>query len=378
MEVQHDGDHDALPSVAQTIDRFLFKSGLKGKTESLGGGGQAVLPEYQDLPDLARDLSQAAAQDPYSFRVLGDMTDEAGIHTQLKNALTAIRADGRKAVLSKAQRSALEAIILLQGRPALLIKGDDFPLPRGEWELLAAARPEMKTVIHSVGRISVTPELGRVYDGTGFVVGPGLVMTNRHVVEDYVLEKDDGSVELMPGIGMTIDFKQEFGSSEKSVFDITDVQLHPDEDNIDLALLQVSPLSNAGAPLPPSLRLQKERGYVNDSNIVYVIGYPGADPERNAAAEMHRIFEGVYEKKRLAPGRIVSTPAGSRVLIHDCSTLGGNSGACLVDFATQSVVGLHFEGEYLKSNRAVLLTELVNDPLLQGLNFLAGRDGLGT
>jgi len=377
MNAPQNADDDVLPPVTQTIDRFLFKCRFKGKTESLGGGGQAVLPDDQELSAMAHDLSQAATQDPYTFRVLGDMKDEAGLRALLKDALDALRARGRNAVLSSIHQSALEAIILLQGRPAILISNDTFPLPRGEWELLAAARDEMRAVIRSVGRISVAPELGRVYDGTGFVVAPGQVMTNWHVVKDYVLHDGKGGYELLPGVGMKIDFKQEFGSAARSVFEITAVQPHPDPNQVDLALLQVKEVSDDGLALPPPLRLQMDPEYVSDSNIVYVVGYPGADPERNDAEQMHRIFEGVYEKKRLAPGRIVSTDAGEKRLVHDCSTLGGNSGSCVVDFATQSVIGLHFEGEYLKSNRAVLLPVLAQDPLLRGLNFKAGRDGLG-
>jgi len=90
---------------------------------------------------------------------------------------------------------------------------------------------------------------------------------------------------------------------------------------------------------------------------------------------MHRIFAGIYEKKRLAPGRIVSVGAAGKTLTHDCTTLGGNSGSCVVDLNTHSVIGLHFEGEYTKTNTAILLSGLAGDPLLNGVNFKEGADG---
>jgi V8-like Glu-specific endopeptidase len=61
-------------------------------------------------------------------------------------------------------------------------------------------------------------------------------------------------------------------------------------------------------------------------------------------------------------------------LSHDCSTLGGNSGSCIVDLSTNSVVGLHFEGDYLVANSAVLLPALAARPEFRGLNWQAGRD----
>jgi endonuclease G len=41
------------------------------------------------------------------------------------------------------------------------------------------------------------------------------------------------------------------------------------------------------------------------------------------------------------------------VLLHDCSTLGGNSGSVLIDLATGRAIGLHFAGRFLEANYAV-------------------------
>src|SRR6185436_11600225 len=81
-----------------------------------------------------------------------------------------------------------------------------------------------------------------------------------------------------------------------------------------------------------------------------VIGYPARD-SRNDAGTMRDICGDGYNVKRLAPGRTTDvTPAR---LMHDCSTLGGNSGSVILDLATGEAVGLHFGGFFLETNFAV-------------------------
>ena len=97
---------------------------------------------------------------------------------------------------------------------------------------------------------------------------------------------------------------------------------------------------------------------------VYAVGYPAWDGRRNDPQEMMRIFANVFNVKRLLPGEITQyLPQG--VFMHDCSTLGGNSGSCVVDLETHRVLGLHFGGRYLEGNYAVALWQLTGDPLLQ-------------
>jgi hypothetical protein len=199
-------------------------------------------------------------------------------------------------------------------------------------------------------------------------------MTNRHVVAHYVTRAGPGW-ELDPGAGMLIDFKQEFGVADALSFPIIGVEWVDDRDEVDLALLRVNSVTTAGGvttPLPGPLRLQKDGGYANTGNNVYVAGYPAADPERNDNEQMHRIFSGVYEKKRIAPGRVASIDFAHGLLTHDCSTLGGNSGSCVVDLSTNSVVGLHFSGDYLVENVAVLLPPLASEARFASLNWQEG------
>jgi endonuclease G len=68
------------------------------------------------------------------------------------------------------------------------------------------------------------------------------------------------------------------------------------------------------------------------------------------------------------------------VLSHDCTSLGGNSGSVLISLEQKSAVGLHFAGEYGKSNSAVGVTTIKN--LLKGslvtVGQIPGSESFGT
>jgi hypothetical protein len=102
---------------------------------------------------------------------------------------------------------------------------------------------------------------------------------------------------------------------------------------------------------------------------VYVIGYPASDSRRNDPDEMRRIFDNIYNVKRLQPGEVKRV--ARREFEHDCSTLGGNSGSCVIDLESHEVLGLHFSGRYLEANKAVALWKLADDLLVKkaGLAF---------
>lgn len=385
---EHNEDDNAhvpsrVPSTAMTsaarasgqnvVTRFLSSGEFTGRMESGPGGGTASLPSGEEVTRMAGSLAAAARDDPLAFEVLRQMGSESAIRKELSGAVEAIRTTGRDARLTEQQYNALEAIVLLTGRPAIFIRKDTFELPIGQWEILSPYQAEITAVVKSVGRIGVSIGYGTPYVGTGFVVAPGLVMTNRHVVEKFVARTSDGWI-LDPGCEMVIDFKQEFGIADKREFRIEGVAWIDGREQVDLALVKLDASAVAGGQSPLPLRLQSDLGYVNEGNHVYVVGYPAADPKRNDPAEMQRIFASVYEKKRLAPGRISSSDSSTGHLSHDCSTLGGNSGSCIVDLSTNSVVGLHFEGDYLVANNAVLLPAMAAYPEFRGLNWQAGRD----
>jgi hypothetical protein len=272
--------------------------------------------------------------------------------------------------LSELQEAGLEAIVRLFGRPSLLVQDGTVASTTPEWaDPMKAARSGIETALECVGRINV-PELGAPgYQGTGFLVQGELLMTNRHVALKFA-EAHAGGWRVRGGLRPSIDFKREHQRSERREHKIIAIDLvHPDP-LVDLALLRVEARDQDGQALPEPLRLDSDEEVAAAPRTVYVVGYPAYD-WRNDASAIEKIFGDVFNVKRFAPGNMMGLRQSGMHIAHDCSTLGGNSGSCMIDFGTHHVLGLHFSGAYLEENRAASIPRLRQDPLLRdkGLNF---------
>jgi hypothetical protein len=85
---------------------------------------------------------------------------------------------------------------------------------------MAGAR--IPTLISSVGRVELDGELV----GTRFVVAPGLVMTNRHVLEELVIDPTgQGGWTFRPR--PEVNFKAEFDAPDRLAFRISEVIFAP-------------------------------------------------------------------------------------------------------------------------------------------------------
>ncbi|MDT4967206.1 MAG: glutamyl endopeptidase [Acidobacteriota bacterium] len=281
-----------------------------------------------------------------------------------RRAISKIRKKGAAAKLDREEARGLEAIILLVGRPAILIQdGKFFPPPKG-WEILERLRPNIEQSFNSIGRIEVTGHpAGMDWIGTGFLVSDNVIMTNRHVAKEFCRMADAKKWEFEPGMTARIDYNEQFGATESAEFALTGIiGVH---EKYDMALFKVALKSSSKAKPPKALPIASSVPKVTKGRKVYVVGYPASDSRRNDPDEMRRIFSNIYDVKRLQPGEFRKIIPKDNEFEHDCSTLGGNSGSCVVDLDTNQVVGLHFSGSYLKANRAVALWELVGDPLLK-------------
>ncbi|MEO7330127.1 MAG: serine protease [Minicystis sp.] len=257
---------------------------------------------------------------------------------------------------------ALEAIILPTSRPVSDIrKGKIVKLPAGEFRSImtdAATKARVETAIASVGCILVPSDPHIPYGGTGFVVGPGLVMTNRHVARIFA----DGlginqRVRLLDKTSAAFNPLREDASAKDQTFAVKAVRMiHP---YWDMALLEVPDLQIAPlrlASLDPEGPKRK----------VVVVGYPAFDPRNNTEVQ-NTVFHNRFFVKRLSPGyvngrRIISSFENQvNAATHDASTLGGNSGSAIIDVETGCVIALHFAGLYLDSNFAVPVSELAKD-----------------
>jgi len=283
-------------------------------------------------------------------------------------------AQGREDEVDPREAFGLEAIILPRERPVYFIEDGDYPQLPDPWTELndAAKRQSLRQAIAGIGRIELPTQPLIPYGGTGFLVGGGLLMTNRHVAQLFA--RGLGTRDLLFTSGDAgVDFRRERNSPEKDrsqYFDVTGVAMvHP---YWDMALLRVRGLEGIK---PLTLSVDEPA----DGGAIVAIGYPARD-DRSNLAEQDRIFERVYNVKRFQPGRM---RARERVLsfqhevdaaTHDSSTLGGNSGSAIVDPKSGNVVALHFAGVYLKANYGVPALELARDPRVvdAGVNF-AGR-----
>jgi hypothetical protein len=258
---------------------------------------------------------------------------------------------------------AVEAIIIPDRRPAITISGGRYTPPPGLWSPVfaeAAAKARIEAAIPAIGRVEVTGLPGVPFGGTGFLVGPGLLMTNRHVADIFATGLGDRGLSFKAGIGSGVDLVKEAGSTASTMLEVRRVaMIHP---WWDMALLEVG-----GVPkgLQPLTLLAEAPGDLS-GRLVAVIGFPAFDPRNNADVQ-NRVFGGVYDVKRLMPGQ-ANGRAGIRSygrevpsLAHDSSTLGGASGSAVIDVATGHVIALHFAGIYLKSNYSVPVFELAKD-----------------
>jgi hypothetical protein len=102
---------------------------------------------------------------------------------------------------------------------------------------------------------------------------------------------------------------------------------------------------------------------------VVVIGYPDRD-DTATDEQVTGVFQNVLGVKRLQPGRITSLRQldGKLLFGHDCSTLGGNSGSCVIDLETGRVLGLHIGGTPV-ANLAVPLWKVAGEAWLRDLSW---------
>ncbi|QEH38889.1 DNA/RNA non-specific endonuclease [Aquisphaera giovannonii] len=276
--------------------------------------------------------------------------------------------------VSDDELNGLEAIVLTEGRPAVFIDGGKYGDLPNPWTSLndPAMRAKIQPLFASIGRVDLPNSLQIPYGGTGFVVGDGLLMTNRHVgalftaglgLKNLIYTSGDAAIDFLHERSTRPD------DSSASLVVKQVVMIHP---YWDMALLRVEGLPPARRPLTLSTASPDDLA----GRDVVAIGYPARDI-RNDLNVQDRIFGGVYAVKRLMPGKLLrrdsirSFENTVSAITHDSSTLGGNSGSAVIDVRTGQVVGLHFAGLYLKANYAVPAYELARDPRVvdAGLNF---------
>lgn len=259
---------------------------------------------------------------------------------------------------------ALETIVNRVGRPVLEVANDDYVVEGPEaaiWEARldnSTVRAALRRVIPSVGRVEVDNHPDLTWVGTAWHITDDVVVTNRHVASEFAALSVTGSGRSFvfkrgwpdrdTRMAARIDFRRELRNNTPRAFQVREVLHIEDDDGPDFAFLRVENPSASGqlsAPINPSSRAAEAQEFVA------TVGYPAADSRLPEQDLMSRLFGDKYNVKRLAPGQVMRLE--DDLVMHDCSTLGGNSGSPIVDLATGEVLGLHFSGVFLRENRGV-------------------------
>ncbi len=379
MKIDWQGKADAA-NVGETTSLLLRsgggavpESGLESMNAGDAAGAGASLSEQQRLDRLGEAL---AASSP-----AGAEGEQGAIKEKVlegaRTGLAKVNQGEPPQNFTLGEQIGLEAVILTNGeRPSLFVRDGfvDLNAPDiGTWGLgLNRFRNAIRKVVASVGRIDVPVKPW--FAGTCFVVAEGLVLTNRHVLEAIAMQGPGGDCTLNWPDATTVDFVGEEGAAAATRFKVTGVAFAgPDPINntinfahLDMAILRVDPAGNAALPFPAPVTFETDTVQPKARGDLYVVGFPGeprlwtfdgTPPAGHETAQViSTLFNDKFGIKRLAPGTVkigageVASDDKKWICAHDASTLGGNSGSCVVDLSADGsrVVALHFAG----ANRA--------------------------
>jgi V8-like Glu-specific endopeptidase len=289
------------------------------------------------------------------------------VHAQIAAALPApadesVTLESLDAAPPEMDFIALETIVLSEGRPVLPIRNnrisDAHKVEVDSREIvqrLVAKAGVVEPWIPLVGRIDVANHAGGLeFVGTGWLIEENLVVTNRHVAE-LIARWDGAKYTFRPGrfgdpLEVSIDYLREpDGNATASAPVESVVWIVPEANGPDLALLQVGRRTDGTFPKKIDLAASD----ASEGDDVVVIGYPARAPAHIIRDQvlMDRIYGGVYDVKRIAPGKMKRDSRGWAT--HDCTTLGGNSGSVVLDMKSGKAVALHFAGLYMIENYCV-------------------------
>lgn len=265
--------------------------------------------------------------------------------------------------LTAGELAGLECILLLYGRPGLLVSQGRMAQPPAFWNLLEDQRDDIELTQRAVGRIDLVGHPDYDWAGTGFLVSDTCLMTTRAVAQVFVERSEDGEWQFRPGISGWMEYQPDYQRPASATYRLNRVLgVH---NRYDVALLEVEPPQQNGAPAPLSLAAEPPLDL--EGRPVYLISYPLRDARRAEPESIARIFRDDYNVKRIQPGMLRGSVQFRDVhlLLHDCAPLGHSSGGCLLDLETHRVLGLHVSSRYLENGTAVPLWMLQDDPLFQ-------------
>ena len=215
----------------------------------------------------------------------------------------------------------------------------------------------LKPAYQATGRIGYAQEgkpTSEDYSfGTGFLITPNHVMTNRHVHGFYghylTSEEDCGGIEFI-------------AEKDKDASDFIPFNGEPPLllDGLDIAIYTLSRSAKNRTPINRVHTPTKDL----EGRDIAVIGYPDTHEPNNPDILAVVEDDPIFAVKRISQGKIFrhstdnEDPYGVQVSVnetdkkkfpmqaicHNASTLGGNSGSPILDLKTGELLGVHFAG----------------------------------
>jgi hypothetical protein len=352
-----------LNHLAATARTLLARGGT---LESSSGSGPIDDGALRDA--ASKTLRQIIAARPGDTNSTSEQPDEAtkiaasGIVARARAALKRVDTGDPASTLAAEDVSALELIVRTVGRPALRFNDGQVDMPpntlgdNSRWQVLVAtARKAINDVAGRVGRIACERGYAEPVLGTGWRIGDDLLVSNRHVAQLLVAQPNSApsAWQLDPMKAPFVDFAYTDGNANPVRCNIAELVYCAEDRWVDLAVFRVA---RESVPPPPPLQIDWDIGLLGreiqasgggsstfQGGEVYTIGHPyqqtATDPTRN-------VFGDADGRKRCSPGLVNAVDNDLPTFLHDCSTLGGHSGSCVISLesAGHAVVGLHFGG----------------------------------
>ena len=323
----------------------LLTGALKGESRESTAQGGITLDQVRSA--LAAAISTDGEKTTDTALIAADLAI-----AQATSAVKAAREAGNPQ-LSIEQRSSLEAIVCVTGRPSMRYRDGMVQQPIGDatanerWlTMLGRSRADINSRSASVGRVGLTTAGGVLPLGTAWRVGRDLVVTNKHVAIDLVANSDApiASWKLDAARPSVVEFGCFDNTADPLTTSITEFVYCSESEDADLALLRVK--SERALPAPLAIEWSVDvLGQTVDQTFkgrdVYIVGHPYVETTTAVEAAIFVRADGL---KRCAPGQVMTLNASGPGFEHDCSTLAGNSGSCIFTTDTHKVVGLHVGG----------------------------------
>lgn len=251
--------------------------------------------------------------------------------------------------------AAAQAAVLFDIRPSLLVRDESFELPASPvWrDRLIEAEAAIRRAIPSVGRVDLKdhphPRIAEMaHIGAAWMISDTVAVTNRHVARTFGLGSGQEFRFWSDGMSVRIDFRDDPRHDMPRDFAVTRILEIVEDADADIAFLQFEP--NPDLPQPVVLDDHCE------NEFIVAIGYPSWDPQIPPEMVRH-VLDGVYDAKRIAPGRIIDAGDES-TFRYDASTLKGSSGSVVLSLETGNAVGLHMGGVFNAESTAVTSARL--------------------